>query len=461
MSETWKDIIESIRGTEKDFTKCRISRAILLLSIPMVLEMVMESVFALTDIYFVSRLGSDSVAAVGITESLMSFIYAIGGGLSMAATGMIARRIGEKKPEKASIAAAQAIIAGFLVSLFLAVPGIFMSSDILRLMGSENSVIETGHHYTSIMLAGNGIIILLFVNNSIFRSAGDAAISMRVLWFANITNILLDPCLIFGLGPFPEMGVTGAAIATTIGRGTAVIYQFYLLNRGTNRIQLKLRYIIPRINVMYKLLKLSTGGIGQYVIATASWIGLYRIVAEFGKEAVAGYTISLRIVIFALLPSWGLSNAAATLVGQNLGAKKPQRAARSVWITSIVNAIFLLLIALIFITVPDYFIEFFRQQPSVELIGINSLRIISYGFVFYAVGMVITQSFNGAGDTYTPTLLNFICFWLIEMPLAYILSISIGFNEKGVFWAIVIAESMLTIIGIIIFRRGKWKLRKV
>jgi putative MATE family efflux protein len=461
MSEIWKDIIESIRGTEKDFTKCRISRAILLLSIPMVLEMVMESVFALTDIYFVSRLGSDSVAAVGITESLISFIYAIGGGLSMAATGMIARRIGEKKPEKASIAAAQAIIAGFLVSLFLAVPGIFMSSDILRLMGSENSVIETGHYYTSIMLTGNGIIILLFVNNAIFRSAGDAAISMRVLWFANITNIVLDPCLIFGLGPFPEMGVTGAALATTIGRGTAVIYQFYLLNRGTNRIQLKLRYIIPRINVMYRLLKLSTGGIGQYVIATASWIGLYRIVAEFGKEAVAGYTISLRIVIFALLPSWGLSNAAATLVGQNLGAKKPQRAARSVFITSIVNAIFLLLIALIFITLPDYFIEFFRQQPSVELIGINSLRIISYGFVFYAVGMVITQSFNGAGDTYTPTLLNFICFWLIEIPLAYILSISIGFNEKGVFWAIVIAESMLTIIGIIIFRRGKWKLRKV
>jgi putative MATE family efflux protein len=461
MSGIWKDIVESIRGTEQDFTKCRMSRAILLLSIPMVLEMAMESVFALTDIYFVSRLGADSVAAVGITESIITFIYAIGGGLSMAATGMIARRIGEKKPEKASIAAAQAIIAGFLISLLLAVPGIFMSSDILRLMGSENSVIETGHQYTGIMLAGNGIIILLFVNNAIFRSAGDAAISMRVLWFANITNIVLDPCLIFGLGPFPELGVAGAAVATTIGRGTAVIYQFYLLNKGTNRIQLKLRYIIPRIDVMYSLLKLSAGGIGQYLIATASWIGLYRIVAEFGKEAVAGYTISLRIVIFALLPSWGLSNAAATLVGQNLGAKKPQRAARSVWITSMVNAIFLLIIALIFITIPDYFIKFFRQQPDVELIGIGSLRIISYGFVFYAIGMVITQAFNGAGDTYTPTVLNFICFWLIEIPLAYILSISIGFNETGVFWAIVIAESMLTILGIIIFKRGKWKLRKV
>jgi len=461
MSNIWKDIIESIRGTEQDFTKCRISRAILLLSIPMVLEMTMESVFALTDIYFVSRLGADSVAAVGITESIITFIYAIGGGLSMAATGMIARRIGEKKPEKASIAAAQAIIAGFLISLLLAIPGIFMSSNILRLMGSENSVIETGHQYTGIMLAGNGIIILLFVNNAIFRSAGDAAISMRVLWYANITNIVLDPCLIFGLGPFPELGLTGAAVATTIGRGTAVIYQFYLLNKGTKRIKLKLRYIVPRINVMYRLLRLSAGGIGQYIIATASWIVLYRIVSEFGKEAVAGYTISLRIVIFALLPSWGMSNAAATLVGQNLGAKKPQRAARSVWITSLVNAVFLLIIALIFITIPEYFIKFFHQQPDVELIGIGSLRIISYGFVFYAIGMVITQAFNGAGDTYTPTILNFICFWLIEIPLAYILSISIGFDETGVFWAIVIAESMLTILGIIVFKRGKWKLRKV
>ena len=447
MSNIWKDIIESIKGTEQDFTKCKISKAILLLSVPMVLEMAMESVFALTDIFFVSRLGADSVAAVGLTESIITFVYAIGGGLSMAATGMIARRIGEKKPEKASIAAAQAIIAGFLISLFLAIPGIFLSSDILKLMGSEKSVIDIGHNYTGIMLAGNGIIILLFVNNAIFRSAGDAAISMRVLWFANITNILLDPCLIFGLGPFPELGVTGAAVATTIGRGTAVIYQFYLLNKGTNRIQLKLRYIIPRINVMSKLLKLSAGGIGQYIIATASWVGLYRIIAEFGKEAVAGYTISIRIVIFALLPSWGMSNAAATLVGQNLGANKPQRAARSVWITSIVNAAFLLIIALIFITIPDYFIKFFNQKHEVELISIASLRIISYGFVFYAIGMVITQAFNGAGDTYTPTILNFICFWLIEIPLAYVLSILLGFNETGVFWAIVIAESMLTIFG--------------
>jgi len=461
MSKLLKDIIESIKGTEQDFTKGKISRAIILLSIPMVLEMAMESIFALTDIFFVSRLGEDAVAAVGITESIMTFIYAIGGGLSMAATGMIARRIGEKKPDKASVAAAQAIIAGFLISMFLAIPGILMSTDILKLMGLEKSVIDIGYKYTGIMLAGNGIIILLFVNNAIFRSAGDAAISMRVLWFANITNILLDPCLIFGLGPFPKLGVTGAAVATTIGRGTAVIYQFYLLNKGTNRIRLKIKYIMPRINIMFQLLKLSGGGIGQYLIATASWVALYRIVAEFGKEAVAGYTIALRIIIFALLPSWGMSNAAATLVGQNLGAKKPQRAERSVFITSIANAVFLLVIAFILFTVPGFFIKFFNQKPDVEVIAVASLRIISYGFVFYAIGMVITQSFNGAGDTYTPTLLNFICFWLIEIPLAYTLSIIAGLNETGVFWSIVIAESILTVLGIIVFYRGKWKLRKI
>jgi len=461
MPDILKDIMESIKGTEQDFTKGKISRAIILLSIPMVLEMAMESIFALTDIFFVSRLGEDAIAAVGITESIMTFIYAIGGGLSMAATGMIARRIGEKRPVKASVAAAQAIIAGLMISMLLAIPGIFMPTDILKLMGLEKSVIEAGYKYTGIMLAGNGIIILLFVNNAIFRSAGDAAISMKVLWFANVTNIMLDPCLIFGLGPFPKLGVTGAAVATTIGRGTAVIYQFYLLNKGTDRIQLRLKYIIPRINIMFQLLKLSGGGIGQYLIATASWVALFRIVAEFGKEAVAGYTIALRIIIFALLPSWGMSNAAATLVGQNLGAKKPQRAARSVFITSIANAVFLLVIALILVTIPDFFIKFFHQKPDVEKIAVASLRIISYGFVFYAIGMVITQSFNGAGDTYTPTLLNLVCFWLIEIPLAYTLSIINGFNERGVFWAIVIAESILTILGIIVFSKGKWKLREV
>ncbi len=461
MSNLWKDIGESIRGTEYDFTKGRLGRAILLLSIPMVLEMAMESIFALTDIFFVSRLGEESVAAVGLTESIMTIVYAIGGGLSVATTGLVARRIGEKNTAKASVAAAQAIIIGICLSLFLAIPGIFMSTDILRLMGSDSSVIETGHYYTSIMLTSNGIIILLFVNNAIFRSTGDAAISMRVLWFANITNIILDPCFIFGLGPFPELGVTGAAVATTIGRGLAVIYQFYLLNKGTKRLQLRISHIIPRLNIMATLLRLSAGGIGQYIISTASWVGLYRIVSEFGKEAVAGYTIAIRIIIFALLPSWGMSNAAATLVGQNLGARKPERAERSVFITSMVNFVFMTAISIILISFPNFFIKFFDQNEDVELIGIASLRIISYGFMFYAIGMVISQAFNGAGDTFTPSVLNFICFWLIEIPLAYFLSISTGFNEKGVFWAIVIAESLLTIMGIIVFKRGKWKLRTV
>ncbi len=461
MSKLWKDIAESIKGTEHDFTKGKISRAVLLLSIPMVLEMAMESIFALTDIFFVSRLGEESVAAVGLTESLMTFVYAIGAGLSLATTGLVARRIGEKDSGKASIVGAQAIIISICISLLLAIPGIFSGSDILKLMGSERSVIEIGYGYTSIMLTFNGIILLLFVNNAIFRSTGDAAISMRVLWFANIMNIILDPCFIFGLGPFPELGVTGAAVATTIGRGMAVIYQFYLLNKGTKRIQLKLIHIIPRPNVMLKLLRLSTGGIGQNIIATASWVGLYRIVSEFGKEAVAGYTIAIRIIVFALLPSWGMSNAAATLVGQNLGAKQPERAERSVIITGFVNFVFMTTISIILITFPDFFIKLFGQSKDVELIGIASLRIISYGFMFYAIGMVISQAFNGAGDTFTPTILNFICFWIIEIPLAYFLSISAAFRESGIFWAIVISESILTILGIIVFKKGKWKLRKV
>jgi putative MATE family efflux protein len=461
MSNLWKDIIESIRGTEYDFTKGRVGRAILLLSIPMVLEMAMESIFALTDIFFVSRLGEESVAAVGITESIMTIVYAIGGGLSVATTGLVARRIGEKDPVKASVASAQAIIIGICLSMLLAIPGIFKSTEILILMGSESSVIETGHGYTSLMLISNGIIILLFINNAIFRSTGDAAISMRVLWFANILNIILDPCFIFGIGPFPELGVTGAAVATTTGRGLAVIYQFYLLNKGTKRIRLRINHIIPRLNIMAKLLRLSAGGIGQNIIATASWVGLYRIVSEFGKEAVAGYTIAIRIIVFALLPSWGMSNAAATLVGQNLGAKKPERAERSVFITSLVNFVFMTTISLILISFPNVFIKFFNQNKEVELIGIASLRIISYGFMFYAIGMVISQAFNGAGDTFTPTVLNFISFWIIEIPLAYFLSISGGFHERGVFWAIVIAESLLTIMGIIVFKRGKWKLRTV
>jgi putative MATE family efflux protein len=457
----WSDIIESIRGTEQDFTAGSIGRAILLLSIPMVLEMAMESIFAIADIYFVSRLGAGAVAIVGITETLMTIIYAIGIGLSMATTALVSRRFGEKEHQKASETAFQAILAGVIISMIIAIPTAIFAKDILRLMKTEEEVIAAGYQYTSIMLAGNGVIMLLFIINAIFRSAGDAAISFRVLLLANAINIVLDPCLIFGLGPFPELGVKGAAIATNTGRGLAVLYQFYLLFGGKHRIGLGLKHIKLKVNVLLKLLRISLGGIGQFLIATTSWIGLMWIMANFGKEAQAGYTIAIRIIVFSILPSWGMSNAAATLVGQNLGAKQPDRAEKSVWVTAYVNMTFLLMMAFIFISMPGKLVGIFSNDPEVIRVGVQCLRIMSYGYVFYALGMVMSQSFNGAGDTNTPTLLNFICFWLIEVPLAYFLALSVGMNEIGVFVSITIAESILGVLAMMIFRRGKWKLREV
>ncbi len=461
IARLWKDIFESIRGTEQDFTTGSIGRAILLLSIPMVLEMAMESIFAIADIYFVSRLGAGAVAIVGITETLMTIVYAIGIGLSMATTALVSRRFGEKSYEKASETAIQAILAGLIISVLIAVPTAIMAKSILRLMKTDEEVIAAGYQYTRIMLAGNGVIMLLFIINAIFRSAGDAAISFRVLLLANGINIILDPCLIFGWGPFPQLGIKGAAIATNIGRGLAVIYQFYLLFGGKHRIKLALKHIKVRIHVLLKLLRISLGGIGQFLIATTSWIGLMWIMASFGKEAQAGYTIAIRIIVFSILPSWGMSNAAATMVGQNLGAKQPDRAEKSVWFTAYANMAFLLIMALIFIIIPDKLVGIFSNEPEVIRVGVQCLRIMSYGYVFYALGMVMAQSFNGAGDTNTPTLLNFVCFWLIEVPLAYFLAMVAGFNETGVFLSITISESILGILGVIIFRRGKWKLREV
>ncbi len=461
MSRLWKDIIESVKGTEQDFTQGKIGHAILLLSIPMVLEMVMESVFAVVDIYFVSKLGADAVATVGITESLMTIIYAVGMGLSMATTGMIARRIGEKRPDKASETAVQALILAVTGSVFIAIPGLLFPSEILKIMGGSPWVIQWGKEYAGIMLGANVVVMLLFINNAIFRSAGDAAISMRVLWIANILNIILDPCFIFGLGPFPKMGVTGAAVATTLGRGIGVLYQFYLLGNGRGRISIQRNMLVFRPKTMLGLLKLSAGGIGQFIISTSSWIGLYRIMAAFGSEVLAGYTIAIRIVIFSLLPSWGMSNAAATLVGQNLGARQPQRAEKSVWITGFLNTGFLFLVALIFLSFPDKLMAFFTSDEAVKSVGIVCLRTISLGYVFFAFGMVMSQAFNGAGDTNTPTLLNLICFWLIEIPLAWILANVIELHEQGVFLSIVISESLLGLLGIIVFRRGKWKLKEI
>ncbi len=457
----WKDIKESVAGTDMDFTSGAIGRAVLLLSIPMVLEMIMESVFAVVDIFFVSRLGADAVAVVGITESLMTVVYAIGMGLGTATAAMVARRTGEKKPEGASLAAAQGILLAISASLLIALPGIFFAKKLLILMGVSPEIADDYYMYPSIMLSGNVVIMLLFIINAIFRSSGDAALSMRVLWFANIVNIILDPLFIFGFWIIPPLGIKGAAIATTIGRGLAVCYQIWILTGRGSRVKLMPNHFRPDFIIIGKLLRLSAGGIGQLLIATSSWILMVRIISVFGSEVLAGYTIALRIMIFSLLPSWGLSNAAATLVGQNLGAGQPERAVRSVWITAYVNMVFLGIAGAVFITSPGSFIRLFISDPGVVEAGAHCLRMISIGFVFYAFGMVMIQAFNGAGDTRTPTWLNFIFFWLMEIPLAWILAIGIGLGESGVYYAIVIAESSIAVAGIILFRRGKWKLKKV
>lgn len=456
-----RDVRESLRGTEQDFTTGSLPRAILLLSIPMVLEMAMESVFAVADIFFVSRLGAGAVATVGITESMLTIVYAIAIGLSMGTTAMVARRIGEKKSDEAGVAAVQSIAIGTFASLPVALLGILFAPELLDLMGAQQEIVQNGRGYTAFLLGGNLVIMLLFIINAVFRGAGDASTAMRILWLANGINIVLDPCLIFGWGPLPELGVTGAAIATNAGRGLGVVAQLWVLFRGRGRIRLVARQLHLNPAVILKLVRVSLGGVGQYIIATSSWIGLVRIISHFGSETLAGYTIAVRIIMFSILPSWGMSNAAATLVGQNLGAKQPDRAARSVWLTSAANMVFLGLVAVVFITFADWLVYPFTSELRVASVGVQCLRYISYGYVFYAFGMVIEQAFNGAGDTTTPTIINFFCFWLLEIPMAYLLALPLGLGERGVFIAIVTAESMVGIVGALIFRRGKWKHRVI
>ncbi len=457
----WQDVKEAISGTERDFTKTKLGRAIFILAVPMVVEMIMESVFAVVDIFFVSRLGSDAVATVGITESVMTVVYAIGVGLAMATTALVSRRIGEKKKKEAGVVAFQAILIGVTISVFIAIPGLLFAGPFLKLMGATDKMATEGFLFPAIMFGGNIVIMLLFIINAVFRSSGDAAVSMRVMWFANIINIILDPLLIFGIGPFPELGLMGAAVATTIGRGSAVIYQFYLLFNGKYRIRLYWDSIKIKFNVMLDLLKVSAGGIFQNLIATSSWILMVRIIAVSGPDAIAGYTIAIRIILFLLLPAWGLSNAAATLVGQNLGANQPDRAEKSVWITSYVNMVFMGVMGLILAIFPEFFIRIFINEITVVESGVIALRIISLGFLFYGLGMVLVQGFNGSGDTLTPTKINLVSFWLFEIPMAYFLAIVLNMGLTGASIAIVSAEAILALIALYLFRKGKWKLRKV
>jgi len=457
----WSVLRSIMRGDEEDYTTGSIGRAVLYLAIPMVLEMALESVFAVVDVFFVARLGADAVAAVGITDAIVTIVFAIGIGLSMGTTAMVARRIGEKDRHAASRAAVQAIWLGVFISAPVALGGIIFAEDILRIMGGSDSVVEIGSGFTAVLLGGNITIMLLFILNAVFRGAGDAVIAMRVLWISNILNIILDPLLIFGIGSFEGFGVTGAAIATTIGRGIGVVIQLRTLFSGRSRIPIALADLKPDWPLMRRLVRISIWGVFQFMISTSSWVVLVRILAVFGSAALAGYTIAIRIIIFTILPSWGLSNAAATLVGQNLGAKNPRRAEKSVWIAAYVNLAFLLSIAAVFIAIPEWIVRIFTDDPAVLQQGVEALRVISYGYGFYAFGMVIVQAFNGAGDTTTPTIVNFFSYWIFQIPLAYVFSVSLGFGAHGVYWAIPVAEALLTVIAVIVFKRGKWKLKEV
>jgi putative MATE family efflux protein len=457
----WISLREAIRGSHQDFTTGNLNRAILLLAVPMVLEMVLESLFAVVDVFWVAHLGANAVATVGLTESLLSLVFAVGLGLSLSTTAMVARRIGEKDPAGAAVAGVQAIALGLAVSLAIGAPCLLFAPHLLRLMGASPEIVAVGSGYARIALGGSGVLLLLFLNNAIFRGTGDAAIAMRILWVSNIINLVLDPCFIFGSGPFPRLGVTGAAVATITGRSIGVVYQFYRLLRGTERIRILRRQIRINLHVLLRLARVSVTGILQFAIAHTSWIGLVRIVSMFGAAALAGYTIAIRIVIFAILPAWGLSNAAATLVGQSLGAKQPERAEQSVWRTGIYNMLFLGSVGVLFILFAEPLIRLFSHDPAVVPLGAACLRIVSYGNIGYAYGMVMLQAFNGAGDTVTPTFVYLFGFWLLEIPLAYWLAIPAHLRSNGVFIAIVIAETAIAGASAILFKRGRWKRQQI
>ena len=447
----------AISGKETVFTSGSIRKAIFMLSIPMILEMLMESIFALVDIAYVSKVSVNAVATIGLTESVITLVYALAIGLSMAATAVVARRIGEKDVEGARVAAVQAISLGIVISIIIGIIGIIYAKDILALMGGEPDLIADGYGYTQFLIGGNITVVLLFLINAIFRGAGNASIAMWALVLSNGLNIILDPMFIFGFGPIPEMGVKGAAVATNIGRGTAVLFQLGILFFGWGKIKFMVKDLVLNFKVMLNLIKVSLGGIAQFLIGTSSWIFLMRIMSEFGSEVLAGYTIAIRVMMFTLMPSWGMSNAAATLVGQNLGAKRPDRAEQSVWKTGKYNAVFMGTVSLGYLIFANTIISWFNATPTVVESGALCLQIIAIGYIFYAYGMVMTQAFNGAGDTRTPTKINFISFWLFQLPLAYISSMVLGWGATGVFVAITLAEVLIAVLAMVWFKKGKWK----
>ena len=454
-------IREALRGSRIDYTTAPIGRAVIMLAVPMVMEMAMESIFAVADVFWVAHLGADAVATVGLTESMLTIIYTAAMGLSIGATALVARRTGEHDPDGAARAAGQSILLGLAVAAAIAVFATPRAGSLLRLMGASDAVVQSGQGFTTVMLGGNATVLMLFMLNAVFRGSGDAAIAMRVLWLGNILNIILGPCFIFGLGPFPRLGVTGAAVATNLGRGTAVIWQLIVLFGGRGRIRLAARHLRLDLPLMRSVLRLSGSGTIQILIGTASYIGLVRILSVFGSPAVAGYTIGIRVILFALLPAFGVSNAAATMVGQNLGAGQPDRAERAVWTAAIYNMIFLGAVGLVFLVGARLIAGLFTTDPLVQPYAIACLRIVCLGFVFYACGMVLTQAFNGAGDTWTPTVINLFVFWLWEIPLAWWLSSRPSLGARGVFMALTIAYSTLAIVSAVIFKRGTWKRTRV
>lgn len=457
----WSALKDALRGTEADYTQISLRHAIFLLAVPMILELVMESTFAIVDIFFVGKLGSSAVATVGLTETYLFLLYSIAGGLATAVTAIIARRIGEKNVDAAGLAAVQSVILGVLASVPFTLTGIFYAKELLIIMGADGLIVQDGYRYTQWMLGGNAVIILLFVINAIFRGSGDAALAMRVLWIANGINIILDPLLIFGWGPVPAMGIEGAAIATNIGRGAGVAWQLYYLIKGGKHIRIARSHLHWHIQTMLHILKTSLGGIGQSIIATTSWIFLMRILADVSSEAVAGSTITIRIMMFTLLPAWGLSNAAATMVGQNLGAGQPERAESAVWKIGLYNMAFLIAISLLFFFFNEKLISIFTGDKQVIAIGAEWLKILSYSYFVYGWWMVTVQAFNGAGDTHTPTKINLVFFWLIQIPLSWYLALQLNWEHSGVFWGVFISETSVGLFTLWLFTKGNWKKYKV